>query len=71
MRKFDGVQQERLLRALGEARTALVASAEAMPRKSVPRASLELLVANIDEVAQILTGSREYFWTRPHATPGE
>lgn len=70
-RPFDSAQQARLLQALGEARALLIASAEGMPRRSVPRASLELLVANIDDAAQILTGEREYFWRRPHATPGE
>jgi hypothetical protein len=68
---FDPARQARLLEALGQARAALIAAAEGMPRKSVPRASLELLVGNIDDVAQILTGNREHFWRRPHATPGE
>jgi hypothetical protein len=70
-KRFDSTQQARLLQTLGEARAALIAAAEGMPRKSVPRASLELLVSNIDDAAQILTGNREHFWRRPHATPGE
>jgi len=70
-RAFDVAEQERLLSALREARRALVRAAESMPRRSVTRAGTDLIVNNIDDLAQLLTGSRETFWEPPHATPGE
>lgn len=42
-----------------------------MPRRSLARAGADQIVANIDELAFLLTGSRERFWEPPHATPGE
>jgi hypothetical protein len=70
-RAFDAAEQERLLSALRDARRALVRAAESMPRRSVTRAGTDLIVTNIDDLAQLLTGSREHFWEPPHATPGE
>lgn len=68
---FDAAEQERLLAALREARRALVRAGESMPRRSVTRAGTDLIVTNIDDLAQLLTGSREHFWEVPHSTPGE
>lgn len=70
-RAFDATEQERLLNALREARRALIRAAESMPRRSVTRAGTDLIINNIDDLAQLLTGSREHFWERQHSTPGE
>jgi len=70
-RSFDATEQERLLSALRDARKPLVQAAESMPRRSVTRAGTDLIVTNIDDLAQLLTGSREHFCEREHSTPGE
>ena len=70
-RVFSAAGQERLIAALREARRALVRASECMPRRSVTRAGTDLIVTNIDDLAQLLTGSRETFWETPHSTPGE
>ncbi|MFN3686712.1 hypothetical protein [Salinarimonas sp.] len=69
-RVFDEAEQARLIESLAQARNALVRAAEAMPRRSLARAGADQIVANIDELAFLLTGSRERFWEPPHATPG-
>ena len=70
-RAFDAAEQERLLSALRDARRVLVRAAESLPRRSVTRAGTDLIVTNIDDLAQLLTGSRETFWKPKHTTPGE
>ncbi len=69
-RTFDEAQQAALLQTLAESRRALVHAAESLPRRSVARAGADQVVANIDELAFLLTGSRERFWEPEHATPG-
>ncbi len=70
-RTFDATEQERLLIALRGARRELVRASESMPRRSVSRAATDLIVTNIDDLAQLLAGSREIFWEPQHSTPGE
>ncbi|WP_029031012.1 hypothetical protein [Salinarimonas rosea] len=70
-RVFDEAEQAELLLTLGHARKALVHAAERLPRRSVTRAGADRVVANIDELAFLLTGAREHFWEPQHATPGE
>lgn len=70
-RTFGEAEQAALLGTLAEARRALVRAAEGLPRRSVARAGADQVVANIDELAFLLTGSREHFWEPQHATPGE
>jgi hypothetical protein len=63
---FNKVDQERLLRILGEARRELIHAGEGMERRSVSRGAVDTLVSNIDELAFFLTGKRDHFWLKPH-----
>jgi hypothetical protein len=47
-RTFGPVEQERLLRILGEARRELISAGEGMDRKSVSRGATETIVKNIE-----------------------
>jgi hypothetical protein len=60
------MDQERLLRILGEARRELIRASEGMERKSVSRGAVNTVVHNIDELAFFLTGKRDHFWLKAH-----
>ena len=64
---FDILSQADLLPKLAEARKALIRAGESMPRGSVTRSATDQIVRNIDDLTLLMTGDREYFWSKPHS----
>ncbi len=62
-----GVEPAVLLDALGACRTVLVRAQRTMRRKSGLYRSTDAVVAEIDELALVLTGDRTYFYASGHA----
>lgn len=63
--------REALLGRLGDARAALIAAQRGMKPKSGLARSADAVIAEIDEFALVLTGSREHFHLKAHGTPPE
>lgn len=58
---IDAAERACLMEALGAAREKLGGCASKMPAGSVARAGAETLMANIDDLALLLTGDRDFF----------
>jgi len=63
--------QKRVLDRLGEARQTLIAARRAMRPKSGLARAADAVIAEIDEFALVLTGSRDHFHLKAHGTPPE
>ncbi|MHA7772693.1 hypothetical protein [Roseibium sp. M-1] len=61
--------RDALLEQLGRARQALLDAQRCMrPRSGLSR-SASAIIAEIDEFAQVLTGTEDFFHARAHGTP--
>ena len=58
---FNPHDQDRLLRAMGEARRELCDAAIKMQSRSLTKAGAETVIGNIDEMAFLLTGYRKFY----------
>lgn len=65
-REFD---RDGLLEALSQARKTVIAAQRAMRPKSGLARSAEAVIAEIDELAFLLTGERAHFHARAHGSP--
>lgn len=63
-----GFDMAELLAALGACRTALVRSQAGMRRRSGVYRGADAVIAEIDELALVLTGDRTYFYAPGHAS---
>lgn len=61
--------REGLLEVLGHARSALIEAQRIMKPKSGLARSADAVIAEIDEFALVLTGSRDHFYLKAHGTP--
>ena len=62
-----GFEPSELLGTLGTCRSALIAAQGGMRRKSGLYRGADAVIAEIDELALILTGDRTYFYAPGHA----
>lgn len=62
-----GFEPRDLLAALGACRSALIGAQRGMRRKSGLHRGADAVIAEIDEMALILTGDRTYFYATGHA----
>jgi len=62
-----GFEPSELLDTLGACRTALISAQRGMRKKSGLYRGADAVVAEIDEMALILTGDRTYFYASGHA----
>lgn len=62
-----GFEPSELLNTLGACRTALISAQSGMRKKSGLYRGADAVVAEIDEMALILTGDRTYFYASGHA----
>ena len=69
-RHFGETDSRSLLGAVGECRRACTAASAKAPIGGPVYRAVERLREELDLVAEVLTGSRQYFWLRPHSTPG-
>ena len=58
---FNPHDQDRLLRAMGEARRELCDAAIKMQSRSLTKAGAQTVIGNIDEMAFLLTGYRKFY----------
>lgn len=65
-RVFHELQKQALLKAVGECRRACITASSAAPIGGDVYNATHALVESIDDLAQILTGSREHFHLKPH-----
>ena len=70
-RKPLDFNREAVLAALGEARAALVEARRGMRPKSGLARAADAVIAEIDEFALVMTGSRDHFHLKAHGTPPE
>ena len=68
-RKPLDFNREVVLAALGEARAALVEARRSMRPKSGLARAADAVIAEIDEFALVMTGSRDHFHLKAHGTP--
>ncbi|MCV0426464.1 MAG: hypothetical protein K5905_13405 [Roseibium sp.] len=68
-RDLKDINRTDVLAALSQARTSLIEAKRHMrPRSGLSR-SAEAVIAEIDDFAFVLTGSREHFHLKAHGTP--
>jgi len=65
---FSPQDQDRLLKAMGEARRALCDAVIKMQSRSLTKAGAETVIGNIDEMTFLLTGYRKFYQGKPHST---
>ena len=66
---FNPHDQDRLLRAMGEARRELCDAAIKMQSRPLTKAGAQTVIGNIDEMAFLLTGYRKFYQGKPpHST---
>ena len=65
---FSPQDQDRLLKAMGEARRVLCDAVIKMQSRSLTKAGAETVIANIDDMAFLLTGYRKFNQGKPHST---
>ena len=59
---------ETVIKSLGSCREAMVALRAGAPPRSLQRAAADQMIANIDDLAWLLTGERDLFVTKGHGT---
>ena len=62
-----GIDPEGLLEKMGEARKTLIAAQSGMRRGSGLYRCMDAVLDEIDELAFVMTGEREYYWRKPHS----
>lgn len=65
-----GFDETRLLETLGTCRSALIAAQTSLRPKSGLYRSIDAVIAEIDELALVLTGDRTFFYAPGHAALG-
>jgi hypothetical protein len=68
-RHFEPHDSDRLLEAIGACRRACVTASRVAPIGGPIYRAADRLMEEIDLVAEVLTGNRQHFWLKPHATP--
>jgi hypothetical protein len=63
-RSFTPGEVARLLEALGQSRAQLTAAMGKLPIRGPEYLAAEAVTDAIDGLAEVLTGSRQYFWTK-------
>ncbi|MEM9223531.1 MAG: hypothetical protein AAGB11_14185 [Pseudomonadota bacterium] len=65
-RPLPSVDTRAVVERLGHCRDAMVELSAGSPPRSLSRASADQMIRNIDELAWVLTGDRDYFVTSGH-----
>ncbi|MEM7696619.1 MAG: hypothetical protein AAF318_19405 [Pseudomonadota bacterium] len=65
-RRLPPIDTEAILARLGPCRIAMVELAMGSPNRSLQRSCAAAMIANIDEIAWLLTGERDHFHTKGH-----
>jgi hypothetical protein len=68
-RIFHDLHKQALLTAIGECRRACIKAQSAAPINGDVYEGVSALMERIDDLAAILTGSREHFHVKPHSAP--
>lgn len=68
-RHFGAADRQTLLTAIGECRKACVEALAVEPIGAPLHDRTVAVMQAIDNLAELLTGDREHFWTKPHTIP--